>query len=114
MCPSKLFIFDEFGGILTQLSAMPKTRTRCADSVVRCYHVYMVKWDLAIGDKVNAEIDRHRRSRSTADRDRSATEIEIDRRSIDRAIAGIDRHTVATVYVVGLLDASPVSVGSCT
>ena len=39
MCPSKLFIFDKFGGISEQLSAMPKTRTRCADSVVRGYHV---------------------------------------------------------------------------
>ena len=56
MCPSKLFIFDEFGGISTQLSAMPNTRTRCADSVVRSYHVYMDKWDPVIGDKFNAEI----------------------------------------------------------
>ena len=57
MCPSKLFIFDEFEGILTQLSAMPKIRTRCANSVVRGYHVYMDKWDPAIGDKFNAEIE---------------------------------------------------------
>ena len=59
MCPSKLFIFDEFGGILTQLSAMPKARTRCADSVVHGYHVYvaMDKWDPAIGDEFNAEIE---------------------------------------------------------
>ena len=35
---------------------MLKTRTRCADSVVRGYHVYMDKWDSAIGDKFNAEM----------------------------------------------------------
>ena len=57
MRPSKLFIFDEFGGISTQLSAMPKTRTRWADNVVRGYHVYMDKWDPAIEDKFNAEIE---------------------------------------------------------
>ena len=57
MCGSKLFIFDEFGGIWTQLSSMPKTRTRCADSVVYGYHVYMDKWDPVIGDKFNAEIE---------------------------------------------------------
>ena len=43
MCPYKLFNFYEFGGISTQLSGMPKTRTRCADSVVRGYHVYIDK-----------------------------------------------------------------------
>ena len=57
MFPSKLFIFDEFGCVSTQLSAMPNTRTRCADSVVRSYHVYMDKWDPAIGDKFNAEME---------------------------------------------------------
>ena len=57
MCPSKLFIFDEFGGISTQLSAMLNTRTRCADSVVRGYQVHMDKWDPAIGDKFNTEIE---------------------------------------------------------
>ena len=57
MCPSKSFIFDEFGGISTQLGAMPKMRTRCADSVVRGYHFYIDKWDPAIGDKFNAEIE---------------------------------------------------------
>ena len=36
---------------------MPKTRTRCADIVVRGYHVYMDKWDPTIGDKFNAEIE---------------------------------------------------------
>ena len=64
MCPSKLFIFDEFGGISTQLSTMLNTRTRCADGVVRGYHIYMDKWDPAIGDKFNAEIqvsNRHDR-----------------------------------------------------
>ena len=57
MCACKLFIFGEFGGISTQLSAIPKTRTRCADSVVRGYHVYMDKWGPLIGDKFNAEIE---------------------------------------------------------
>ena len=57
MCLSKLFILGEFGGISTQLSAMPNTRTRCADSVVRGYHVYMDKWEPAIGDKFNAVIE---------------------------------------------------------
>ena len=57
VCPCKLLIFDGFGGISTQLSAMPKTRTRCADSVVRGYHIYMDKWDPATGDKFNAEIE---------------------------------------------------------
>ena len=57
MCPSEFFIFYEFGGISTQPSAMPNTRTRCADSVVRGYHVYMHKWDPAIGDKFNAEME---------------------------------------------------------
>ena len=59
MFPSKLFKFDEFGGISTQPSAMPNTRTRCADSVVRSYHVYMDNWDPAIGDKFNAEMEVH-------------------------------------------------------
>ena len=57
MCSSKLFSFHEFGGISTQLSAMPKARIRCADSVVCGYHVYMDKWDPAIGDKFNADIE---------------------------------------------------------
>ena len=57
MRPSKLFTFDEFGGVLTQLSAMPKTRTRCADNVVRGYNVYMDKWDPTIGNKFNGEIE---------------------------------------------------------
>ena len=39
MCWSELLIFDEFGGILTQLSTILKTRMRCADSVVHGYHV---------------------------------------------------------------------------
>ena len=70
MCPCKLFIFDEFGGISTQLSAMPKTRTRCADSVVRGYNVYMDKWDPSIGDKFNAEIEvSNRRDRWRIDMD---------------------------------------------
>ena len=57
MCPSKQFIFYEFGGILTELTALPKTRTKCADSAVHGYHVYMDKWDPAIGDKFNTEIE---------------------------------------------------------
>ena len=57
MCPSKLFIFDESGGISTQLSAIPKTRTKCADSVACGYHIYMDKQDPAIGDKFHAEIE---------------------------------------------------------
>ena len=48
----KLFIFDEFGGISTQLSTMPKVRTRCADIVVCGYHVYMNKWDPTTGDSL--------------------------------------------------------------
>ena len=36
---------------------MPNTRTRCADSVVRGFRVYMDKWDPAIGDKFNAEME---------------------------------------------------------
>ena len=57
MCQSKLFIFDEFGCISTQLSAIPKRRTKWADGVVRGYHVYIDKWGPAIGDKFNAEIE---------------------------------------------------------
>ena len=57
MCPCKLFIFDEFGGTLTQLSAMPKMRTGCADSVVCGYHGYVNKWDPLTGDKFNSEIE---------------------------------------------------------
>ena len=57
MCPSKSFIFDEYGGILTQLSSMPKTRTRCAEIAVRGYHVYRDNWDPAIGDKFNTKIE---------------------------------------------------------
>ena len=57
MCPSVLFILDEFVGISTQLSTMPNTRTRCTDNVVRGYHIYMDKWDPVIGDKFNAEIE---------------------------------------------------------
>ena len=34
---------------------MPKTGTKCTDRVVRGGHVYMDKWDPAIGDKFNAE-----------------------------------------------------------
>ena len=52
MCPGKLFIFEEFGGISTQLNDMPMTRTRCAESVFRGYHVYMDKRDPTIGDKL--------------------------------------------------------------
>ena len=36
---------------------MPKTRIRCADSVVRGYYVYMDKWDPVIGVKFNAVIE---------------------------------------------------------
>ena len=61
MCLSELFLFDEFGGILTHLSAMPKTRTRCANSVARGYHVYMDKWDPVIGDNFNARIEVSKR-----------------------------------------------------
>ena len=57
MCPSKLFIFDKLGGISTQLSAMPKMTTTCANSVIRGYHVYMDKWDPVIGDKFSTEIE---------------------------------------------------------
>ena len=57
MSPCKLFIFGDFGGISTQLSATPKARTKCADSVDRWYHVYMDKWDPLIGDKMNSEIE---------------------------------------------------------
>ena len=34
-------------------------RTRHIDSVVRCYHIYTLidRWDLAIGDEFNAEIE---------------------------------------------------------
>ena len=64
MCPSKFFIFDELGGISTQLSAMPNTRTRCTNNVVHGCRIYMDKWDPAIGDKFNTEIkvsNRHDR-----------------------------------------------------
>ena len=52
MWPCKLFIFDQFGGTSTQLSAKPKTKTTSADSVVRGYRVYMDKWDPAIGENL--------------------------------------------------------------
>ena len=57
MSLSKLFIFDEFGGVSTGLSTMPKTRTKWADNVVHGYHIYIDKWDPAIGDKFNSEVE---------------------------------------------------------
>ena len=58
MCPPKLFIFDEFGGISTQLKRHVEDETRCADSVVRGYHLYIDKWDpeIGVGHKFNAQI----------------------------------------------------------
>ena len=85
MCLSKLFIFDKFGGMSTQLSAMPKTWTRCADSVVRGYHVCMDKWDSAIGDKFKAEIKVNHR---------------LDRYAINNRYSVNDRHSVNDQYAV--------------
>ena len=51
---------------------MPKMRTRCADGVVRGYHVYMDKWDPPIGDKFNAEIEVNNRRDRLAVNDRYA------------------------------------------
>ena len=41
------------------LSTMPKITTRCHDTVVCGYHVYMDRLEPAVGDKFNAEIEEN-------------------------------------------------------
>ena len=77
MCPSNLFIFDEFDAISTQVNAVPDATARCANSVVRGYHVYMVQWNPAIGVKFNAETEvSKRRDRRLIDCFSMATDID--------------------------------------